>query len=607
MKKSKRPVARRRAATAPASRAWWQPALLVVAAVFAYSNSLSGPLVFDDRGSIVDNPTIEKLWNASVLAAPRETPTAGRPLVNVSFALNYAVGGRDVTGFHLANIGIHIICALLIFAIGRRLMPSATLAWATALLWVVHPLTTEAVNYLTQRTELLMALFYLLTMYAALRSHELRSGRWAAAAVACCALGMMSKESMVTAPLAVMLIDRIFLFSSWREAFSARARLYAGLAATWIVLAALVASGPRSISAGFTAHDADVWTYLLNQTVMITRYVYLSLWPRPLALFYGAPLPLTIGDVALHAAFVLSLLTVTVLALWRAPRLGFLGAWFFLSLAPTSSIVPILTEVGAERRAYLALAAIVALIVLGVDWLAHRLAEPARTYSRRIAVAAAAVALVAGTIARNEDYTSSLRLAETTVAHWPTPGAHSMYGTELAAAGRLREAETHLRTAAPVYPPARYYLATVLATTDRSGEAIEEFKTYLAGEPPELDQAYQARGLLADALKKQGRLAEMEAELRTMLSLRPDDVNVMGQLAPVLVSAARYDEAVGLYRRMLRIRPDDVAALGGLGIALASTGQLEEAIIHFRRAAELDPQNARAQQNLARALAMRPK
>src|SRR5206468_3019554 len=157
----------------------------------------------------------------------RELPTAGRPLVNVSFAINYALGGLNVVGYHVLNVALHVLCALLIFGIVRRTFDligrsgqeqpvrsprpdsqAANLACAVALIWVLHPLNTEAVNYLTQRTEIMMALFYSLTLYASIRAVQSpRALVWTAGAIVSCAAGMASKESMVTAPLMVVLFD----------------------------------------------------------------------------------------------------------------------------------------------------------------------------------------------------------------------------------------------------------------------------------------------------------------------------------------------------------------------------------------------------------------
>ncbi len=224
---------------------------LVVVIAGVYANTLDGPFVFDDRGTVLDNPTIESLTDGAVLRAPTETPTAGRPVVNVLFAINYAWDGRDVVGYHLVNIALHLACVLALFSLARRLSGDEWVAFATALLWGVHPLTSEVVNYLTQRTESTMTLCLLGTLWASLRAHDQpRRRRWPWVAVAACALGMASKETMVVAPVLVALMDRAFLYRSFAEAWRTRRPLYLGLAATWIVLAGLQLTAPRTVSAG---------------------------------------------------------------------------------------------------------------------------------------------------------------------------------------------------------------------------------------------------------------------------------------------------------------------------------------------------------------------
>ena len=333
--------------------------VIVVAGASTYWNSLGGSFVWDDQTSIVTNPTILHLWPLSdPLRPPRETPVAGRPLVNLSFAVNYALGGLAETGYHVGNVSIHVACAMLLFGFVRRTLArprtgvggkpgedearARLTALVAALLWMLHPLQSEAVDYITQRSESLMALFFLLTLYCAQRAHRSAyAGRWQTLSVLSCACGMASKESMVTAPLAVLLYDRVFEFNSLGQAVRSRTRLYAGLAATWIEVAAFLWQQPRS-TAGLSA-AIDPWTYLLNQVQMIGRYLRLSLWPRALVLDYGLPRPLSIGDVTPDALIIVPLVVATGIALVRWPAVGFLGATFFLTLAPTSSLIPIVS------------------------------------------------------------------------------------------------------------------------------------------------------------------------------------------------------------------------------------------------------------------------
>ena len=200
---------------------------------------------------------------------------------------------------------------------------------------------------------------------------------------------------MATAPIMVVAFDRAFLFSSFREAWRARRALYSGLAATWVVLALLLATRPRPHSAGFSA-GVSPWTYLLNQAPAILRYLQQSVWPNDLVLLYGWPRLLTLVDVWPQALAICVLLGLTAIALWRQPQIGFIGAWFWITLAPTSSIVPIATEVAAERRMYLPLAAVVLLVVVGLvllwDKLKRRL--PAAASGREAGAVVAGMALV---------------------------------------------------------------------------------------------------------------------------------------------------------------------------------------------------------------------
>jgi tetratricopeptide (TPR) repeat protein len=683
----------------PAPAVWWRVAIIVLAGTLAYANSLSGPFIFDDDATVVENTSIRDLRSKAVFFPEREVPTAGRPIVNLSFALNHAIGGTNVRGYHVVNIATHLLCAVVLFGLvrrtlgivgpaeaghhahkepvddvrGVRLQPDPIdIAFAVALVWVLHPLNTEAVDYVTQRTESMMALFYLLTMYVSARSLEVRlkpdttranaiDGQVKSAttpffahrsvAILCCALGMACKESMVTAPVMVFLYDRVFVFDSIRKAMRARWPLYAGLAATWIVLAAVNWSGARTHSAGFST-GVSPWTYLLNQSVMIVRYLRLAIWPTSLVLAYGTPQPVTLGAVLPYALVVVALLAVTAFALARRPLFGFLGAWIFITLAPTTTIVPIATEVGAERRMYLALAAIVTLAVAAVleatgglrlqpdsgppEGGRHQPLKRGR--QPRIAVlllTVTCIALATGTVLRNREYQSSLTMARTVLERWPTPFAHAMVGTELAKIGRHEEAIAELRQGADQYPKAGYHLGGELYNQGKVDEAFSHLQTFVEREPYALE-AVRARlmmgralllqrkydaaiaqfrlvlsmtagsdelhtvafGLIGDALFGQDQSAEAARYYRGYLAAKPGDVSARGNLAKILFNAGDLDGAAAEARAILRIR-DDAVAHDLLGRTLASEGNLGEAEKEFERALKVDPTMQQAREDLA--------
>ena len=211
-------------------------------------------------------------------------------------------------------------------------------------------------------------------------------------------------------------------------------------------------SSPRGNSAGFSS-GASPWNYLLNQTVMITQYLRLTVWPRALVLNYGWPLPLRLGDVLPYALLITSLLVVTIVALTRQPKWGFLGLWFFVTLAPTSSIVPIATEVGAERRMYLPLIALIVAAVVAASCI-KRLSPTVLA----VMLAICSAGLAAGTFARNREYASGLQLSRTIVARHPTSVAYHVLADELIKVGQDDEAMVYLRQALPGAPRAYYTL-----------------------------------------------------------------------------------------------------------------------------------------------------
>src|SRR5262249_33642130 len=321
----------------------------------------------------------------------------------------------------------------------------------------------------------------------------------------------------------------------------------------------------RVHSAGFST-GVHPWTYLLNQTVMITQYLRRAVWPRSLVFDYGWPATVTLVEVLPYALFITALLGVTCVALVRWPKLGFLGAWFFLTLAPTSSIVPIATEVGAERRMYLPLLALVALLVIAAvsRWSPLTPVASARAPHTRkaplagsLVLVVAAAALAVATLARNREYSSLLLLAQTVVDRYPTSVAHHLLAVQLIAAGRQDEAMPHLRQALPGAPRAHYTMGAVLLDRGQVDAAIPELQAFLR-EQPYLLEAISARQLLGRAFVKQGRLPEAIEQYHTVLTMNPtpaERTSTLGLLAEALFAQQSYDQAVMNYRAYLEKMP----------------------------------------------------
>ncbi len=619
---------------APVSRSravWLRAAIIVAAGLVCYWNSLSNPFVLDDRVTVVENPTIRHL-SLATLAPPRQTAMAGRPLVNATLAVNYALSGFATRGYHATNLAIHLACALVLMGVIRRTLDVSkppivsagavqNVSFAVALLWVVHPLNSDVINYVTQRTEALMALALFATLYLSGRAHaSSMPRRWQALAVATCALGMACKESMVVAPVLVLLCDGWLIQAGVGQAFRARRTFYGLLASTWLVLLALNWGGPRARSAGFST-GVNPWTYLLNQAPLILGYLRRAVWPRDLVALYGPPRAIGFGDVWMAAIVLAAAGIATVVALRRRCVPGVLGAWFFITLAPASSIVPISTEVGAERRMYVPLVAVLALSVWTVGVLAARWRAARREVATaqratdaaaigtgggsRMVPAAVIAAAVAGlgflTVVRNAEFSSPGRLAQTVLDRRPTGYASHMMGEALLLEGRTDDAIPFLRDAIADSPTAQYSIGTVYFNRGDYEKAFQELDAFVRAQPV-LAEVVPARMMLGQILASQQRWPEAIAQFRTVLRMRPRDPNAQRALAQALFSSELFDEAIVAYRTYLESTPNDIDARSNLAVALVATGKPDDAIAQFTRNVEENPAHVASQVNLARAL-----
>jgi len=589
--------------------------LIIAAGVWAYHNSLHGPFIFDDAPSISDNPHIRHLWPLSAaMSAPPYSTVDGRPVVCLTLALNYALGGLDVWGYHAFNLSVHVLSALVLFGILRRTLDdeelrhrfggdtAVWLAAVIALIWEVHPLQTECVTYIVQRTESLMGLFLLLSLYGTLRgSRSVHARVWYLAAVVSCALGMGSKEVMVGAPLLVLLYDRVFLVSSFRELFQRRAGLYVGLAATWLILAALVVRTPRSAT-GFALEELTPWDYLKTEANVIVYYVRLCFWPRPLVIDYSDwPIAHSLKDCVVAGVVVLGLLGATVWAFRRWPAVGFLGAWFFLTLAPTSSLLPSVGEVAAERRMCLPLAAVIALTVVGAFAFGKRLIrKPQGVVLGGLASGLGISLFMFMTIQRNRDYRSALTIWEDTVEKRPANArARDNLGIALAQQGRVQEAIGQYEQSLRIKPnsaSAHYNLGNALFQAGKTPDAIRQYEEALRIDPADV----KAHTKLGNVLQQLGRVEEAIGQYQQALQLQPEYAAAHNNLAVALMAQGRLPEAIEQYEQALRIKPDFADAHCNLGFALEKAGRIQEAIRHYQRALQLNPDLVDAQSGLKR-------
>ncbi len=604
-------------------------AVVLLAGIVAYHNSLRGPLVMDDTASIEANTSVRHLWPPAkllgILVPPGDLTVSGRPVLNLTVAINYALARYftgdpfHVGGYHALNLGLHLLAALVLLGVVRRTLQTprlrdrfgaaaTPLALAVAGIWVVHPLATAAVTYVIQRCEVLVGLFFLLTLYCVIRGAQaLRPRHWYVPAVGFCLLGMASKESMAAAPILIFLYDRTFLADSVRQLWRLRWRLHLALAATWILLGVLVLTdGSRTGTVGWGA--ADLLHFDLTQIQALVHFLGLCFWPHPLIFDYGTRLVHSLRVVWPEAIVLLALLMAAAWAVWRRFPAGFPAAVFFLVLAPGSSLIPLATQPVGEHRMYLPLAAVVALTVVGGyalwrylgrivgwPWLRHW-SLPA------LGIVAAGITLAVVTMRRNDDYRSVLVLWQDTVSKCPLNSrAHINLGDALLNAGQFVQAKAQIQQAIRLDPRnglACRSLARLLAIQGHIPQAIAELHRAIGLEPG-LNYSYLD---LARLLALQGRWRQALAVDALLLREHPDSAQAYDSIGEILFSVGRIPDALAAYRRALAIEPDAIEIRNDLGKALASLGEWHQAADQYRQAIELQPAYAEAHANLAEAL-----
>jgi tetratricopeptide (TPR) repeat protein len=453
-----------------------------------------------------------------------------------------------------------------------------------------------------------MGLFFFLTLYCSAR-HLSPSPRlppspssafWPLAAVLACVLALATKEVAATAPLLVLLYDRTFVSRSFAATLRNHPRFYLALASTWLLLAVLLADvSTRGIG---NAHGVTPLTYALTSCRTLLHYLRLVVWPYPLVFDYGADFAPSFSAVAPHAFALAAFLALTVYALVRRPSVGFLGAWFFVILAPTTSFIPIAFSPVAESRLYLPLAAFAIALPLAL----HRLfaARPAVVLS---ALTVCVLLLGTLTFLRNRTYATELTLWADTVTHRPAhPGAHYNYGLALSRAGRVTDAAEQWRTTLrldPAYPAAHNNLANALVSLGRIADSVPHYEAALRLNP----DASVVRANFGVVLLHLDRPTDAEAQLRLAVRQNPANASAHNNLGlalerPAPTRAPDLPAALACYETALRLDPAFADAHHNAALILARTDRLPAALVHLESVIRLRPDRPEPRLALSRVL-----
>lgn len=536
------PLKRRPAgAEAPgARRVWLAPIAAALLAAVVYANALHNPFVYDDRDTVTANPSIVDLSNVRFLLAY----SPFRPVVNISYGIDHQMWGPTPAGYHATNIALHAAVVVLLFYLIAGLLADAGFtenvragAFAGAALFAVHPLQTEAVGYVSGRSEVLCACWFLASCLAARRAMRERSGWQVTAAAGFGLLALASKEIAVVLPIVLVGYDALLGPGGSEGRRWRLTRLFIP-AALVLVAAALV----RLLAFGAVAGLPPVRAALLNlltQAAVIWRYAGLLIWPQGQSIMHGVHRAAGLADpLGLAALAGIAALCAAAFRMRRtAPLAAFGLLWFLAVLAPSSSVIP-LREGMAEHRAYLASAG---LFIIAADLVARWRApggmpgDARRAIGRPGGLAAGAAAvlilvvLLGGlTIRRNRVWASPVALWSEATVH-----AAGMWEPSYALGDALREAgdchraiDAYRRVVAlrPGHRDAQTNLGICLAQIGQLDEAEQAFRTALAIDPA-FARGYTNLGALALI-----RGDPEEARRSYMQAIALDRANVLARL-----------------------------------------------------------------------------
>ena len=583
--------------------------ILCVVTLLIYSNSLSFPFHFDDADNILDNPAIRSLSNVLDFSGTRTIGFLG-------FALNFHFGGLNVFGYHLVNILIHITNGLLVYSLVSLLIkavpgdrfPVPWVAFAASLLFVVHPVQTQAVTYIVQRFASLMTLFYLLAVVGYLKWRLTvpdARGRylWYGAALLSTLLAMKTKENSFTLPFMILLVEVIFF-----RAFSKKRWLT--LLPFLLTLLTIPLSHVDALgeAEGFARDTAEIgrFDYLFTQFRVIVTYLRLLVLPINQNLDYDYPIYHSLFHPAVFLSF-LFLLCLAGFALFglfhsrpssgnpQRKLISFGILWFFLTLSVESSIIPI-KDVIFEHRLYLPSVG----FFLGIGLLASCGWERRKKMRAPLAVIGLLIlgTLSMATCQRNFVWADDVILWRDVIQKAPGKArAHGNLGSALEAEGRTEEAIREYQTALkfqPDYYQALNNLGSALVTQGRQDEAIEAFQKTLSLKPDLPTTLYN----LGVAYAKQGRLEEAIREYRNALKLKPDYVKARTNLGTLYATQGRLQEATQEYETALKLKADSAEVHNNLGNVYLLQGRVEEAIKQYHETLKLKPDFAEARNNL---------
>ncbi|MCK4534471.1 MAG: tetratricopeptide repeat protein, partial [Syntrophobacterales bacterium] len=643
---------------------WFALIVIALAAFVIYSNTYNCPFVLDDNHSIKKNIKIRDLSNFS---SP-ERFLNSRTVVDFTFALNYRFGKVNVFGYHLVNILIHIANGFIVYFLALAILrllfrPSGeeaqsaksrersakrkalnselttqnsqfpVMALFAALIFIVHPIQTQAVTYIVQRYASLAAFFYMGSVLFYVKGRvlvqssklkEQRAGRkeqgaeskaqgalqpsaFFALSIIFGLLAFMSKQNTASLPGAIILVECMCFGGTWRE----RARRFLWVAPVFILFVAFVMYAMGLFSgAGIGSMLEDVselaretelvsrWNYLCTQSNVLVIYIRLLFLPINQNLDYIYPFKTGFLDDLTPLAFAF-LAGLAILAVWKRKRYPVVTVaifWFFITLSVESSIIPI-RDALFEHRLYLSMFG----FALLAAWLPFRFLPKRRALAVLICIFIVA-SLGAATYLRNRVWQDGITLWSDVLAKSPrNPRACMSLGNALAAEERYDEAiRCHNRVlrADPDSVMANYNMGVTLEKRGDTDGAVRHYMKALSIDPDYASAHY----FLANILRRQGDLEGAVRHYSEVLRINPENARAHSNMGVVLFSMGDSRGAFKHLNEAVRIAPENSDVCNNLGGVLELRGDLEGAARRYTEALVIKPDNTDAYVNLSRVL-----
>jgi tetratricopeptide (TPR) repeat protein len=590
------------------SKQWLLAAAILFLTVLAYQPVWHAGFIWDDDCYVSENPALRSVDGLRGIWVKPGTTVQYYPLVFTSFWVEYHLWGLQPLGYHLVNVLLHALNAILLWRVLRRLEMRG--AWLAAAIFALHPVNVESVAWITERKNVLSGLFYLLAALAWLRFRPLTTREaahapdwrfyWLALGLFVCAL--LSKTVTCSLPAVLLLLAWWKSGRVERRDVLALAPLFvlgvaSGLLTTWMEKHSVGASGAE-------------WALSFVQRCLIAGralwfYAAKLLWPHDLTFVY----PRWRVDAGVWWQYTFPLAAVAVVgALWkmrmrvgRGPLVAVL--FFAVTLAPALGffdVFPFRYSYVADHFQYLAC---IGLIAVGVALVAR-----AATHFRAAAVKAGFGAVILPllmifTWRQCRAYADAETVWQDTLRKNPNAWlAHYNLGTALLKAGKLEEAMAHFEEALRIqadYPEAHCNLGVVLQKLGKVTEAKEQYEEAVRVKPDYAEAHYN----LGSTLFVLGKITEAIQEYEQAIRIRPDYVAAHSNLGLALARVGKIQEAIDHYKQALRIEPDSAAVHYNLGSALAQSGRPSEAIGEFEQAVRSKPDDAEIHYTLGSALA----